>query len=273
MMLQGKISIVVPCFNHGQMLLDTLASIERVRVDSLAEVIVVNDGSTDPLTCRVFQELDSSKYVIIHQENRGLGPARNAGIALAKGEFILPVDSDNLIRRAYLDQGAAVLVANADVGIVYGDREFFGERRGTDRVAEFDWASIVRGNYIDACALYRRAVWESVNGYDEKMPRMGYEDWDFWLRAALRGWKFLHLNEVAFDYQVRTGSMLSETSLHQPELREYIFGKTGNELLRALRNQVAQLDQLSAKYWEYRVGSTIVAPLRSIKRAFFGPRK
>ena len=104
---------------------------------------------------------------------------------------------------------------------------------------------------------------------------MGWEDWDFWLRAALGGWKFVHLNEIAFDYRVRAGSMLSETNRHQPVLRQHIFGKAGNELLRALREQGDELDELSAKFrsWDYRVGSTIVTPLRSIKRALFGSRK
>jgi glycosyltransferase involved in cell wall biosynthesis len=275
MSLQGKISIVIPCFNHGPMLLETLASIERVRIDSLAEVIIVNDGSTDPVTCRILRELDATKYIIIHQENRGLGRARNAGIEIARGEFILPVDSDNYIRRAYLDQGAAVLIAEPDVGVVYGDPEFFGESTGRSRIPEFDWCSLIRANYIDACALFRRTVWETVRGYDEKMPRMGVEDWDFWMRAALRGWKFVHLNEIAFDYRVRTGSMLSNTRQHIPKLLKHIFGKPGNELLRALRDQAEQLDKSSwiLRSWDYRIGSAIVTPLRRVKRLLFGVRK
>jgi hypothetical protein len=123
------------------------------------------------------------------------------------------------------------------------------------------------GNYIDACALYRRAMWEWVGGYDEKM-RMGWEDWDFWMRAALRGWRFVHLDDIAFDYRVRTGSMLSDTNRRKPELAKYIFGKPGNEILRALRDQGEQLEELAwmSRRLEYRVCSTILAPLRRMKR-------
>lgn len=268
MTLQEKISIVIPCFNHGPMLLETLASIERVRIDSLAEVIIVDDGSTDPDTRRIFQELDSRKYTVLHQENRGLGGARNAGVAMARGEFILPVDSDNLIRRAYLDQAPAILRTRPEVGVIYGDRQLFGERTGRCRVAEFDWKPMVKDNYIDACALFRKSVWESVGGYDEKMPRMGFEDWDFWMRAALRGWKFVHLDEIAFDYRVRADSMISDTLHYRPELVEHIFSKPDFELPRALREQGKALDEVSriTNSLPYRMLSLFVAPLKKVKR-------
>lgn len=268
MSTNGKISIVIPCYNHGPMLLETLASIERVRTDSLAEVIIVNDGSTDPETRRIFEELDHQKYHIIDQENRGLGPARNAGVAMARGEFILPVDSDNRIRRAYLDQGLAVLMKDSDIGVVYGDREFFGERSGRDRVAEFNWKLMVRDNKIDACALYRKTVWESVGGYDEEMPRMGFEDWDFWMRVALRGWKFFHLDEIAYEYRVRSGSMISDTLQYRHELVEHIFNKPGFELPRALREQIKAMEELAviSNSLPYRVLSLFVPPLRKVKR-------
>jgi glycosyltransferase involved in cell wall biosynthesis len=267
MVLKGKVSIVIPCFNQGPMLLETLASIERVRIDSLAEVIVVNDGSTEPETCRIFDDLDAHKYIIIHQQNRGLSGARNAGIEIAHGEFILPVDSDNFIRQAYLDQGLAILLAEQGVGVVYGDPEFFGERTGRSRIARFDWKSLVMNNYIDACALYRKSVWESVGGYDEKM-RKGWEDWEFWMRVGLRGWKFVHLDEIAFDYRVRTGSMISDTLRHQQELHTYIFGKPGHEILRALRAQGEKLEELSwiRRRAEYRLCSSVLLPLRRMKR-------
>jgi len=266
--LHGKVSIVIPCFNQGPMLLETLASVERARTDSLSEVIVVNDGSTDPATCRIFQELDPSKYTIIHQQNGGLGRARNEGIRIARGEFILPVDSDNFIRRAYLDKGIAILLERPDAGVVYGDPEFFGEETGRRRIPEFDWSALAKMNYIDACAVYRRVVWESVGGYDEKMPIMGFEDWDFWMRVALQGWAFVHLDEIAFDYRVRSGSMLSETKRHKKALLHYIFEKPGYELLKALRDQAVRLDEISCNFQsvDYRIGNTIMRPLRKVKR-------
>src|SRR6185369_14083809 len=152
----GKVSIVIPCYNQGVLLQETLASVERSRNARLLEVIIVNDGSTDAQTLEIFAGLDRSLYTVLHQLNAGLGAARNAGIRLAKGEFILPLDSDNLIRPAYLNQGVALLEQKPQLGVVYGHAEYFGEKTGPWQVPDFDLLRLVMGNFIDACALYRK---------------------------------------------------------------------------------------------------------------------
>lgn len=248
------------------MLLESLASIENVRNDAIAEIIIVNDGSDEPTTCHVLQGLDTAKYKVVHQVNQGPSRARNAGIGIATGEFIVPLDSDNLIREAYFDHGVAFLIENPEVGVVYGDAEYFGEKTGRWRVADFDLRRIVANNYIDTCALYRKSAWESVGGYDEEM-QLGLEDWDYWMRVALRGWKFAHIDEIAFDYRVRQGSRTSASTPHLIEIATYIFAKPENAALRALRDQEEELERLLRlqRSWEYRVGSFIAAPLRAIK--------
>jgi glycosyltransferase involved in cell wall biosynthesis len=277
--LDGKVSIVIPCFNHGEMLRETLESVEQVRNSNLSEVIIVDDGSTDPATCAYFEKLSHSAYKVIHQPNRGLGPARNTGVKAAQGEYILPLDSDNRIREPYLGRGVNILLERPDVGVVFGDAEYFGERSGRWHVDDFDLSRLVKGNYIDACALYRRAIWESVGGYDESMPWMGWEDWDFWLRVALRGWSFEHIDEIAFDYRVRSGQMNEESGRRGPELMAYVFSKTGNLALRLLRDQAKEiedreqeikrlsvlLDQIQESS-DYRLGRFLVEPARSLKR-------
>jgi len=118
-------------------------------------------------------------YCVVAQPNSGLGAARNAGIRLAKGEFILPLDSDNRVRDAYLNEAASLLKDNPSLDVIYADAEYFGDRNGRWQIPEFDLLSLIRMNFIDACALYRKSLWEKVGGYDEHMPSMGVEDWDF----------------------------------------------------------------------------------------------
>ena len=249
---EGKVSIVIPCYNHGAMLREALASIEQVRNTNLLEVIIVDDGSSEPETTKILDELAKTGYWVVSQPNRGVGAARNAGIRLAKGEFILPLDSDNRLRDVYLNEGVSLLRRNPSVGVVYADAESFGERSGRWYVPDFNLSSLIRMNFVDACALYRKRLWEEVGGYDEQMPRMGVEDWDFWLRLAFHGGNFVHLPKIGFDYRVRRDSMIVKaigfgyrlpgdslaamrTSPRLAELANYIFGKPEMACYKLLR--------------------------------------
>src|SRR6059036_2597760 len=232
---EGKVSIVIPCFNHGAMLREALASLEEVRNENLLEVIIVDDGSSEAETIRILKEVAEAGYKVVSEPNGGLGAARNAGIRRAKGEFILPLDSDNRLRRVYLEQGVFLLKQNPSLGVIYADAEYFGEKTGRWQVQEFDLLSLIRMNFMDACALYRKALWEGVGGYDEQMPWMGLEDWDFWLRVAFHGGSFVHLPKIGFDYRVRRNSTTANTAEHYAELVNYVFSKPEMACYKLLR--------------------------------------
>lgn len=167
----------------------------------------------------------------------GLGPARNTGVKASTGEFILPLDGDNLIRCPYLNEGVAFLIANPSFGVVYGNAQYFGEKTGVWHVSAFDLAQLTLGNYIDACALIRRSALDDVGWYDVNMPHMGWEDWDLWMRLGSRGWRFHHLADIAFEYRVRSGAMNCSANERANELKEYIFNKPDNFLLSLIREQ------------------------------------
>lgn len=216
-----KLSVVIPCYNHGEFILQAIASVESCQA-KVYEILIVNDGSTDPLTQKVLQALSDRGYSVINQENQGLAIARNHGISLAKGRYILPLDSDNKIRPNYITKAIEILDNEPEVGVVYGNFEFFGGVTGVQEVPEFDINLILRGNYIDACAVFRKTAWQDAGGYDGKIPeQLGYEDWDFWLSVAEKGWHFYHIDEVLFDYRLRSNSMVSRCNI--PEKRWELF--------------------------------------------------
>lgn len=157
----GKIvlSVIIPCYNQGEYLLDAIASIEDC-VEAIFELIIVNDGSTEPLTLEVLDYLQKQEYQIIHQSNQGLATARNRGIEASQGKYILPVDSDNKIRPKYIITGIEILDQFPPVGVVYGDKELFGDRTGIWQVPDFDPIRLLQGNYIDACAVFRKTLWQ-----------------------------------------------------------------------------------------------------------------
>jgi glycosyltransferase involved in cell wall biosynthesis len=258
--MERSVSIVIPSYNLGLFLRETVESIEAARTPALREVIIVDDGSTDAETIKVLRELEST-YTVVWQSNRGLGAARNAAVRLATGEFILPVDSDNRIRRPYLAEGPALLAQDPSAAIVYGDAQYIGTRSGRWRVPEFDLARLVDANFIDACALFRKRVWEDIGGYDEHPPHLGWEDWDFWLRASVRGWRFVHLDEVAWEYRVRAGSMFTGTHRYNTVMDDHLFTKKELAPLGHIRADVHRLLNIEQSM-EYRLGKRLLGPVR-----------
>ncbi|MCT7979956.1 glycosyltransferase family 2 protein [Laspinema olomoucense] len=215
------VSVIIPCYNQGEFVLEAIASVESCQ-DSVYEILIVNDGSTSPVTQKVLAYLQQKEYQVIDQSNQGLAAARNTGITKARGRYILPLDADNKIKPDYITEAVAILDEHPEVGVVYGNAELFGEKTGIVEVPDFDINRLVAGNYIDACAVFRRTVWQDCGGYDSHIPRkLGYEDWDFWLGAAEKGWQFHHISDVMYEYRLRANSMVSACNI--PENRQELF--------------------------------------------------
>ncbi|MDD2307392.1 MAG: glycosyltransferase family A protein [Prolixibacteraceae bacterium] len=225
--MKPEISIIIPCYNHGEYVREAIESVLKSTVIEICEIIVVNDGSTDPYTIQVIQELENEGIKVINQQNQGLGRTRNNGIRIAKGKYILPLDADNTISPDFIENVLAVFEIYPSESIIYTDREFFGKKKGIDHVGNFDLERMMYMNYIDACAIYRKEVWEKIGGYDENMPIMGWEDWDFWLSAAEQDFKFHYIPKPLFQYRVVENSMLQElqNNLKYEILVEYINKK------------------------------------------------
>lgn len=222
-----KVSVIVPCFNQGQFIDEAVDSVLRQTCDDF-EIIVVDDGSSDPDTAERLASYRRPKTTVIRTRNQGLAEARNTGIRHGTGAYILPVDADNRIRPAYLERAVEVLDRSPEIGIVYANGVFFGDRTGPWKPPDFDLHRLLYGNFIDACAVFRRSVWSECGGYDPGIPRqLGYEDWDLWLSAAEKGWRFHRIDETLFEYRVRADSMVSRCNL--PENRrllvEYLCAK------------------------------------------------
>ncbi|MBC8084977.1 MAG: glycosyltransferase [Hymenobacter sp.] len=239
------VSIVIPCYNSGDFLPAALESVFRYPGPEPYEVIVVDDGSTDKHTQEVLQKAAAEGCQVIYQENKGPAAARNKGIAHARGEYILFLDSDNKIRPDYIRQGIAVLNHRPEVGVVYGKASFFGEVAAPRFAGQpFDPYQLLKENYIDMCSVIRRSMWEELGGLDEARLLMGHEDWEFWIRAAGAGWQFQYVDEILFDYRIRANSLITEAV--QPEayrtMLAYVHAKHAPQYVKAF-------DYL---YWQHR---------------------
>lgn len=206
-----EISIIIPCYNHGMYIRDAINSVKDIKGVQF-EIIIVNDGSTDEYTKQVLNELECEGFTVIHQINLGLGAARNAGIQRAKGKYILPLDSDNKVQPEYIFTAIEILENNIS-DIVYGNPEFFGEVESSRlfKPSKFDIYEIFNYNYIDACAVYRKIVWEKNCGYETNMPFPGHEDWEFWINAFKNGFKFEYIDKEFYYYRILSDSMIVNT--------------------------------------------------------------
>lgn len=208
----ATVSIVIPCFNHGQYLQEALDSIDKTRINYDIEIIIVDDGSSDLETLQILEDLRQLNYKIIHQSNGGPGKARNTGIKIAVGKYILPLDADNKIDPNYINKAIPILERN-QADIVYAVPHFFGDTTNKKRqfkVRSFDDLGLVTGNCADACAIYRKEVWTKNGGYDEAMPYFGFEDWEFWINASKNNFTFHFINEKLFFYRINNNSMISQ---------------------------------------------------------------
>jgi GT2 family glycosyltransferase len=198
-----RLSVIIPCYDDGDYLIDAVASVERDTPE--AELIVIDDGSTQPRTCQVLASLRDAGYRVIEQPHSGLSAARNRGIAASSGDYFLPLDADNRLLPGFAAEAVALLDADPAAGVVYSNRREFGARSGDVDVPELDLSRLLWSNYIDACAVVRRAVWSQAGGYDVAFH--DWEDWDFWLGAVERGWRFVRIPRPAFEYRVRPDSL------------------------------------------------------------------
>lgn len=199
------LSVITPCYEQGAFLIDAIASVER-HAPPGCELIIINDGSRQPRTLKILELLKRCGYFVLDQENGGPSAARNAGIALARGRYVLPLDNDNRIRGGFIQQAMEILDSSPDVGVVYGDRHDFGVYHKTQRVPDFDLLELLKDNFIDVCAVLRKQVWADCGGFDTDFPPL--EDWEFWIHAAKLGWGFHHIPQFAFDYRVRPESLV-----------------------------------------------------------------
>lgn len=256
------ISIVIPCYNDGQFLLEAIQSVEEVQ-QGCHEIIVVNDGSTDQATLDVLSKVEQLGHQVIHQTNSGPGRARNQGVTVAKGAYILPLDADNRLRPAAIDRAVETLNRNPELDVIYGDVEFFGDKSGPERVPDFDLRRLLGWNYIYASSLFRKSTWERLGGFDEDRETQGFEDWDFWCRIACNGGKLYHAGEVLHEYRVRNDSFGSGVAAQRARTEAIL------RHIRAKKVEVSMGQYLNAfESWETVVEKLRERPLKTLAGLF-----
>ncbi|MFT3961571.1 glycosyltransferase family 2 protein [Propionivibrio sp.] len=169
-MSDPSVSIVIPCHNDGAYLREALSSAFMQTAHGV-EVILSDDGSTDPNTVKLIEELSTDPRLVVIRAAQCRGPAaaRNLAICRARGKYILPLDADDRIMPTYVEKAWKLLEDNPHLQIVYCRVSWFGLARGEWKLPSFDAEKFVIENMIFATAMFRRSTWEAVNGYSNNM--------------------------------------------------------------------------------------------------------
>lgn len=198
------VSVIIPIYNAANYITDTLWSVLASTYSDI-EVICMDDGSEDDSLHLVeTMAKNDARIKSFHQANAGVCKARNAAIACAKGEYILPVDADNLLGATFIERAVAVMENDKEVKVVCPSAKFFGEREGKWKLPPFSLHLLARKNMMDTCALYRRSDWQRVGGYCEEI--IAREDWEFWISMLKDGGKVVRLKGTELKYRIRKGS-------------------------------------------------------------------
>jgi len=201
------ISIIVPCYNYARYLDECLQSVLDQTFQHW-ECIIINDGSPDDTEEVAIKWVDKdSRFRYLKQQNKGVSAARNLGIANAKGEWILPLDSDNLIFPEYLKLAEERFQDNFKI-ITCGIQRF-GLENDIWNLPEFNLEKLASVNMIENCSFFRKTDWEFIGGYDVGLI-YGYEDWDFWISMLQNGGAVLKLDYVGLNYRVKEVSRNKE---------------------------------------------------------------
>ena len=281
------VSIIVPCFLQAHYLDEALQSVLEQSYANW-ECIIVNDGSPDAteLVAKHWLEKDN-RFKYVYKENGGLPSARNTGIKKSTGEFILPLDADDILHPAYLKKVVPLLESNSALAIVSCYTKFFTNKL-SNIVHELkpkgtNYTDLMFENKLIATSVYRKKCWEEVGGYDESMKK-GFEDWEFWLNITKRGWEFQFVEEFLFYYRKAKKSMLVDTINNHAETNmEYIFRKHQDIYCKHFDNTAEVLfyyikthrigKMKIKKSIEYSIGKFFTKPFRMISKLLASENK
>lgn len=182
------VSILVPHYNQARFLGDCIDAIWEQTYPRV-EVVVVDDCSTEADAGAVLDELERQEDVTVVRLERNGGPsrARNIGLEHCSGRYVLPVDADNVLLPDAVENLVEQLrTAGEEVGFIYPNLQFFGNREDYFEPPEYNLYTLLNGNFCDTCSLIDRDVFDAGLRYREEIV-LGHEDWEFVLRLAAHG--------------------------------------------------------------------------------------
>ena len=281
-MKQNTISIIIPCYNEGEALILAVESILNQSVLPL-EIIIIDDCSTNPFTFEILEKLQNNELVqvIYSKQNVGPGIARNSGIEEAKGEWILLLDSDDLLLENVISSLQKNIEENSNADFFFWNYCLYHVSKNEKEIVstkvvcmddsnQLDPYKLARNFIIPGCSPYRKSMWEKNSGYDPKLSKGGVEDIDFWRRVILNGAEGYHIDETLYQwnrqetgnnsnideekYLIHRMKMLPYYDKYNPEqaneIRPYIYRYFSSRLMAKELNDFLSKEKSHFSFWQ-----------------------
>lgn len=222
----ARVSVVVPVYNQAQFLRECLDSLGNQTLNEW-EAIVVDDASTQGDPEQIVHDFADPRIRFVrHQQNRGLGAARNTGFRLGQAQLLLSVDADDMLTPTYLQKVGSALLERPNADCAYPDFQLFGARNDVWHNQVCNAATMTRRQWIPGSGtLMRRSLWARIGGYCEAPELLpGNEDWDFWLSAVMDV-RPVHVPEALYLYRTHQTSMATRLMYYDFQTREFMYSR------------------------------------------------
>lgn len=222
----GLVTTIIPVYNRAAMLREAVASVLAQTYRPI-EVVIVDDGSTDdtPSVADALARAHPGEVRVIHQENRGVGPAREAGRLAARGELIQHLDSDDILYPRKFELQVAGLRARPECGASYGwtravvvdELHPDPARRTGERIETMFPAMLAERWWQTSTPLYRASLLARAGPW---LPLINEEDWEYDARVAALGVRLHYVPEWISEHRHHGGPRLSGAGLDPRVLRD-----------------------------------------------------
>lgn len=213
------LSVVIPYYNLGKTLPETIESIKETEYKNY-EIIIVNDGSTDEESLEVLKKYENDDNIkIINIENKGLANARNVGAEAARGEFVAFIDADDKVDKTFYGRAIDILHQYKNVSYVYSWVQYFEGSQAVWPTFNVHIPYLLCANMLAAFVVIRKNDFLNF-GKNRIMMEYGMEDYDGWVSLAENGCLGVSIPEKLNLYRVRKDSMSRQFN---KKMRIYLY--------------------------------------------------
>lgn len=249
-----KISVIVPVYNVEEYIEECIESIVNQTLKEI-EIIIVNDGTKDNSIKKIEKYFSDPRIILINKENGGISSARNAGLKIARGEYISFIDSDDFIEPTMLED----LYSNSEEAeIVFSNIINYDNKT---KKKTYSKRKLVFGNNINSGSyfwsyspistlnkIYKRDYLKKINL--TFIERIIYEDVNFIIEAMFLAKEVKYVDKYHYNYRInRIGSIMTTTNSNRKKVENTDFNLLTINSLEIIIDKIENFEKVYENKW------------------------